>query len=174
MQTYSACLCFLCLTFIYFELSWVDHNDAAQYQSQPGSSQSKSLSVSWLWLPRILLKYSVDEENIILCTIVIQVSSFQVGSRVEKHFWHHCLFMSSVCFFFMLKTLQATFPMSVALLICNCTCQRAQGMEDKHTLQLCRGFSQQMLSVGCLESAAKQLYVWVLTSHCRKDSQSRS
>lgn len=70
----------------------------------------------------ILLKYPVDEEAVSACTITILVSSFQVDSRVPKHFLHHCLFMNGTCFFPMLKTLQTSFPLSVSTLICNCAC----------------------------------------------------
>lgn len=88
---------FICSPSVHFPL--IIHQKHKQYES-------------------VKLKYSVDEENL----VVLPVSSSQVDSRVPKHFWLHCLFMNSLCFFLMLKTLQATFPTSVSPLICNCTC----------------------------------------------------
>lgn len=115
----------------------------------------------------ILLKYPVDEEAVSPCTIIILVSSFQVDSRVPKHFLHHCLFMNSTCFFLMLKTLQTSFPTSVSTLICNCACHPKSTRHGRQAYSLMRRKFQAMPSECCHSVTAQRLRS-VLNSRFRK------
>lgn len=101
-----------------------------------------------------------------LSAVVFTVSSFQVDSRVPKHFWHHCLFMNSLCFLLMLKTLQAAVLTSVSPLICNCTCHLKNARHRRRAFSLItlRFQSTNSLSWLSYNSGTPIIQSWVCSS----------